>query len=537
MTADIQVAGDGLRRGLEPAAMPFGHSSIAAMVANLPHSDEIALKDAFGTLSYSKLSERIAKACAVLSDFGVSRGTIVAASAPNHSDLVVAFLAAQCMGAVWLGFNRTLVTAEKVNLLVDSGAEILICDDVVATALEMERERAPKVRAILTTHHADASFAKAIDAAAPLSIAFDAVDPHAPAGLTYTSGTTGQPKGAVHSQHSIMAFVNAAASLETGAWAPRLRRSLAVSMTILNCMIYGPVLALATGGSFVSVARVDAASIGYAIDSDRIEMINCAPTTVHDLFMNPDLAHFSLASLKALAAGGAAVSGTLREAVRSRLRIELFEDYGMTESPCGVAWGAGEVPGALTYAYPHVAIAIMDDGGREVAPGHVGELCVGPTGSGPWKDVYTGLLGYRGLPDVTRATFFGRWLRTGDMASRSPEGAVTIVGRKKEMIIRGGANIYPVEIEQILRRDNRIAEAMVTALPDARLGEVVAAYLKLAEGVAADAALKASLIKLCGSELARYKIPEHWIVIDTVPRNAMNKPIKAELANTPQLRL
>lgn len=541
MTVDraIIIDANGLRSGLMPRPMPLGPPSIAALLDDLGTRDGIALIDRDGAISYHALAIAVDAAAAGLQARGVGVGSVVAASCANHNELIIAFLATQRIGAIWIGINRALAPPEKRALLADSRAMLFLATADIAAEVDAAAAEAPL--ATMTIGGGASDFAAMIASHNGKRPASTPRDAHRPAIIGYTSGTTGIPKGVVHSQHGMLCYINACLhSDQGGQWQFGLRRSLNIALTIMNGMIYGPLVALTSGGTFVTMDRSDAEGVGEWIDRHGIEVLNCPPTTIRDLLLAPDLQRFSLASLKAVAAGGSVIEDSLSEAFRARFGFELIADYGITESPSGMASSRVDRPRKTGYvgpAHPHLAIAILDEEGRPLAPDTVGELCAGPRREGPWAGVYTAMLGYWHKPEETRAAFHGAWLRTGDMARMDADGDIAIIGRKKEMILRGGANIYPAEIERVLNAHASILEAVVMGVPDARLGQIVAAYIQLQPGTPIDAGLRPALQDYCRSQLARYKVPEQWIVIDEIPRNAMRKPQKTLLATVSQTLL
>lgn len=264
----------------------------------------------------------------------------------------------------------------------------------------------------------------------------------------------------------------------------------------------------------------------------RVEIFNGTPTTFWDLLCKPTLQHFDLSSLEAVCLGGGPAPLDLVEAFSARFGYKLRADYGLSEAPASVALGTlNRDDKVIVYDDPgkHVRLAILDAEGREVAPGTIGELCIGPHHSGPWAGVFTGMLGYWRRAEETRGAFHGAWMRTGDQATMDEHGRMRIAGRQKEMILRGGANIYPAEIEAVVRRHESIQDVVILGLPDPRLGEVVAAFIKLTPGAVASADLAGRLKEFCRAEIARYKVPERWFVVDDFPRNALNKPLRASI--------
>ncbi len=175
---------------------------------------------------------------------------------------------------------------------------------------------------------------------------------------------------------------------------------------------------------------------------------------------------------------------------------------------------------------PHLDVTIRDDDDNEVAIGKTGQVCVGPRREGPWKDLYTPMLGYWKRPDATAEALRGGRLHTGDIGRLDEDGQLYIVDRKSLLILRGSANIYPAEVERVLQEDPRVEASAVVGIPDERLGERVGAFVELAPGARVEAE---SLRAQCLEKLARYKVPERIEFIERLPRNAMNKIERAKL--------
>ena len=525
---DWTIGPDGLRQGLTAPPVPASPATIPGLIAALEGDDPLLI-DRAGTLGRARVRQLAEAGAAALLAAGIRPGDRVAASAASGNPLILAFLAVQRMGAVWVGLNASMTSDELRAVLADCGARLLIADDAVADRLA--DGPCPEMIWRIGTDWADRLLAGEGQPVPP-----HAPDPQAPAAIAYTSGTTGLPKGAVHTNHSILTFVwGGLQSGLGGHWTPGLRRSVTIPLTILNGMNFGPLTAMAGGGAYVAMDRVDAPGVAEWIERGRIEMLGSTPTTILDIVTRPEMARFDLSSLRFAFTGGAAGSATLREAFRARVGSELCEVYGMTESPSGVTSSTVDrppEPGGVGRALPHIDLRALDAEGHVLPPGETGELCLRAVQDGPWAGVYTGFLGYWNKPEETARTFAGGWLHTGDMGTVDAAGNVAIVGRKKDMIIRGGANIYPAEVERVLASHPAVLESVVAGLPDARLGEVVAVWLRPAAG-ADDAALVADLHRLCQQKLSRYKVPARWFLTADFPRNAMNKVLKDRLPGLP----
>jgi acyl-CoA synthetase (AMP-forming)/AMP-acid ligase II len=177
-------------------------------------------------------------------------------------------------------------------------------------------------------------------------------------------------------------------------------------------------------------------------------------------------------------------------------------------------------------------VTIQDKEGRILPPGTSGEVCISAAAEGEFAGLYTPMLGYWRRPEATTEALRGGWLHTGDIGRLDGEGNLFIEGRRNDVVIRGGSNVYPAEIERVLQMDDRVADCAVVGKPDVRLGEKVVAFVQAAPGALASGSLQEDLQTLCRDNLARYKVPEEWIFVSEMPRNAMNKVVKSKLKET-----
>ena len=385
------------------------------------------------------------------------------------------------LGAVWVGVNGNLAEPEQRWILEDSAASLLLDEsrldewtDALATSPPVE---------------------------AP------AVDPFAPAGIAYTSGTTGRPKGAVHSQHNLL--LPAGALVESRGYGPELRKGDCFPLTILNLQVLTTLLTAQAGGCAVVMDRIDAEGVAEWIRRERVTTWNGPPALLHSLVERDDLSAHDLASLDEVWTGGGDCPEALRARFEAKFGVAVTATYGLTEAPSVVAIdprGGPHVPGASGVPLPHLAVSIDD-----------GEICVGAA-----DDRYRTMLGYLDRPDATAATLAGGVLRTGDIGELDDGGYLHVRDRKSLVIIRGGANVYPAEVERVLGEAPGVRACAVVGIPDERLGERVAAVVEGAVDVD-------EVIAHCRVQLARYKVPERLAVVDALPRNAMGKVVRAEL--------
>jgi len=461
-----------------------------------------------GRLTYAELDRSADRAARAWRSLGVRPGDRVAVSLPNETVIVVAFHGAMRLGAIWVGVNRNLAPPEKRWLLADSGASVLLTDDPLdeagARVVDLDGWRA------------------AVDAADEGPAGVD-VDPHAPAGIAYTSGTTGRPKGAVHSQHGLL--LPGSVLVETRGYGPELRKGDCFPFTILNLAVLTTLLVSQAGGTSVLMDRIDAEGVAEWIRAERVTTWNGPPALLHTLAHADEIAATDLASLDEVWTGGADCPEVIRSAFTAKFGLPVLATYGLTEAPSVVAIddrrGADHAPGGSGRPLPHLRVQIRDEDGEPVAGGETGEICVGAA-----DDRYRPMLGYWERPDATATTVVDGELRTGDVGFLDAEGRLHVRDRKSLVIIRGGANVYPAEVERVLLEHPAVASGAVFGVPDERLGERVAAVVEPVSGAGVDVdGLRLHLL----AQLAKYKVPEQITVVEALPRNAMGKIVRADL--------
>ena len=219
--------------------------------------------------------------------------------------------------------------------------------------------------------------------------------------------------------------------------------------------------------------RVDPVGVAEWVRTERITSFGAVPTIVHGLLTHPDVHEEDLVTLTQPEVGGADCPEEFRALYRERFGTEVALGYGMTEAPTAVTLERPEgphLPGGAGVALPHVRITVRDEAGRELGAEEIGEVCVEATTEGPWAGVYTPMLGYWKQPEASRSALRDGVLHTGDLGLLDGAGNLFIKGRRGDLIIRGGANVYPAEVERILHEDARVAACAVVGAPDERLG-------------------------------------------------------------------
>ena len=507
--------------------IPGGPQTVADVLARgvRDHPGREALVGRDARFTYAELDRAASRAANALAALGVGPGDRVAACLPNAAEIVVAFLGCMRLGAIWVGINRPLAAPEKAYLLRDAEAAVLLAEPEIAAQVEARRDELPALRHVVVAGPGGDWAARV--AAAPDARPAVSVDPFAPAAIAYTGGTTGFPKGAVHSQHNLL--VPGAVARITGSYGPDERQGVLLPLTILNLVVLVPLVAFQVGSACVCMDRIDPLGVAAWVREERIATFHAVPAILHDLLTHPEVRPGDLASLTRPEVGGADCPDAFRRLYRERFGTDVSIGYGMTEAPTAVTRalpGSPNLPGICGTPLPWIEIQIRDDAGGVLPAGEVGEICVAPARTGPVAGIYTPMLGYWRRPDETRAALRDGVLRTGDLGCLDEEGVLFIRGRKKELILRGGANVYPAEIERVLHGDPRVRACAVVGRPDPRLGERVVAFVERSPGAEVDAE---ELRARCAGELARYKVPEEWRFVDAMPRTPMGKIRKPEL--------
>ena len=480
----------------------------------------LALIGASARYTYSELDREVDRAANALRSLGIASGDRIAVCLPNDVDIVVHFLAVQRIGAVWVGIQRPLAPREKAELLADCGAGVFVADADLLGPVAATGVALPRLEHALSLDGWRARVRDASTRRLPVEI-----DPFAPAAIAYTSGTTGFPKGAVHSQHNLL--LAGAMLVLTGAQ-PEARVGVALSLTLLNMMVRAAVSALYGARTLVCIERHDVATISDWVERESVGCLDLVPTLARDL-LGSEAVGDRLRSLEDVVLGGSGCPPGLVAEWSSRFGCRVSVAYGMTEAPTGVARSSGEpipAPGYAGVAVPQVELQVVDEQGVAAQPGEMGELCVAPASSGRFADVYTPMLGYWRRPEETREVLRGGRYHTGDLGFIDEHDRVFVCGRRSELIVRGGANVVPAEVERVLEAHSAVSRAAVLGIEDERLGErVVAAVELVAPGAADEAGLRAH----AAESLARYKVPDRIEVVAELPRNALQKIVKRDL--------
>lgn len=506
-------------------------------------------------------ADRIVKALAhYLADVhGVGAGDRVAVAMRNYPEWVFSYWAIVSLGAACVGMNAWWTPEEMKYGLTDSRPKVLIADgervERILPVLDGLRSgnHGQPLHVITTRYDGDlpsdaSRWDDVIDpASAPAGLPDATIDPDDDACIFYTSGTTGFPKGAqlthrgsVHNLMNLafMAAVSAAAAAKAGGDAglpdlsgdEEMPQNVFMAPTPLfhvtanNCLLHPATL---TGSKLVLTYKWDAARAIELIERERVTNFSGVPTMSREMLLHPDWETRDTSSLAGMGGGGAPVQPDLVEKIDESLKGgSPSTGYGLTETHGIVTANSGALyvskPASCGRVVPCLDAKLVDGADQAVTgPGVRGELCV--RGAVVIK-------GYLNRPEATADAIPEGWFHTGDIAEIDEDGFVFIVDRAKDMVLRGGENVYCSEVETAIYSHPDVAEAAVFGVPDDRLGEIVGSAILRTPGSALD---EAGLQEFLADRLAKFKIPERvWFLDDPLPRNANGKFLKRELRET-----
>lgn len=492
--------------------------------------------------SFASVLKQAAELASVLaSRYGIATGQRVAIAMRNYPEWMSAFVAITSVGAVAVPLNSWGQARELVFALDDAEAGVVICDQQRVELLA-DRLAEGGLHAIVARPGAHRLPANAVGL--PDLLADNAgqrlpaaeIQPEDPAMIMYTSGTTGRPKGALSTHRAIcQAIVNfecmaaASAMINPEAIGAMLSKGfepvqmLAVPLFHVSGCHAVFLTALRAGRKLAMMYKWDVERALQLIEQERVTILNAAPAMLLQLLESPLFARADTSSLSSLGAGGAATP-----ARALRLMVEKVPDgyfgtgWGLTETNAiGTAFTGApfrERPGSAGFMHPTVSIRVCGEDGEELPTGTPGRL---------WIRTPTMAREYWRRPEATAAEFRDGWFDSGDIGYFDADGYLFLSDRAKDLVIRGGENIYPAEIEEALLDHPGISEAAAFGVPDATLGEQLA--VAVVESVAG-ALSEESIRAFAAERLARFKVPQHvWIRDDVLPRNAAGKILKADL--------
>ncbi|MEH6994414.1 long-chain-fatty-acid--CoA ligase [Neobacillus drentensis] len=456
-----------------------------------------------------------------LRQLGIFEGDRVIVCMPNCPEVIFAYQGISRNGAIIVPVMFTLHSKELHYIALNSGAKAVITSSLVLGNVEKALEGLDfKPIVVVVDQPSNNRSLNFYDVKAENSfITTRTVKEDDIAVILYTSGTTGNPKGV------LLTHKNLTSNAENSAKHNELERGTTLGVLPL-AHVYGLTISnicLLMGSSIVIFSSFDSEAIFKAIEQYEVKTFSAVPAMIHALVSYPGANQFNTSSLESVSSGSAPLPVALLHAFEKKFGAKVFEGYGLSEAaPIVTAHKNGiEIKlGSVGIPIPGVEVKIVDDNGVEVACGAVGELCVRGENITP---------GYYQNVEESRRVLIDSWLHTGDMARMDDEGYVYIVDRKKDLIIRGGFNVYPRDVEEILNTHETVSEVAVIGIPDEKMGEeLVACVVVKPEQVVCEE----ELIRFCQEHLAKNKTPRRIVFLETLPRNGVGKILKTHLRNT-----
>jgi long-chain acyl-CoA synthetase len=470
---------------------------------------QIALSGAGGTLSYAELRERCAAVAGKLAQLGIRKGDRVLLVTPNVPEFAAALRGIQAAAAIAVTVNAMSTAAELDYILGDAACALTLAWH--STCQAPEQACARRGLRMLTLDHGLRSMADAPAMTGPVDAADDDT-----AVLLYTSGTTGRPKGAQITHGNL----EACAAIFHSALRLSERDTFGTALPLSHIFGQGVILGatLRAGASLSVLERFTPDAFARMLARDRVTVAAGVPTMWNAVLHAAQAADAgTFASLRLVASGGASLPDEVLRAFSERFGCTILEGYGLTETTGAATFnGIDRVrkPGRVGIALPGCEVHVVGPDRRDLGAGQVGEVLI----RGPVV-----MKGYWGRPEVTAEVLRDGWLRTGDLGEIDEDGDLRIVDRKQDLIIRGGYNVYPREVEEVLFGHPDIVEAAVVGIPDEHYGEEVGAAVVLKPG----AALSVQELRGWARErLSAYKVPRCLLVMEALPKGPTGKVLR-----------
>jgi len=532
-------------RGVPVKAFAGAPPSLRALwLGSVAHGDKDYLVYQDERWSYQDAHREVNAIAGWLAEQGVEPGDRVAIAMRNYPEWMLAYWATVSMGAAAVGINAWWTGPEIAYGVQDATPKVMICDAERLERFLPHASEAPACK--LVGVRMDDALPEGVT---PWSVLRESggslpdveIDPDSDACIFYTSGTTGRPKGAQLTHRGCvnnvfsLAFANLCqaaaiarakgptAAPASDAPAPQLSSLVTTPLfhvTANNCVAHSMTLG---GGKLIHMYKWDAGEALRIIERERVTNLSGVPVMARELLAHPDFDEHDTSTLKALGGGGAQLQPDLVKKIDDESGgARPNTGYGMTET-CGIITAVSadffvDKPASAGPAMPTFDAKCVDDEGKDVGIDQVGEL---------WVRGSQVIRGYLNRPEATAESITDGWLHTGDIARIDEDGFIFIVDRAKDMVLRGGENVYCAEVESAIFAHPEVSECAVIGVPDDRLGEEVAAAVVLAEG----STLSADAIREhCADHMAKYKIPRYiWLLSDPLPRNASGKFLKKQL--------
>ena len=482
----------------------------------LRHPDKVAISFGEETMTFADLERRVNRVANALVGLGVRKGDVLAHSSPNCPEVVIYTFAAWRLGAIITAVNPLFKRDEVISVANDSPVDVILACASVADLVEEIRDELPHLRHLLRIDAWDELLALGSDDWCPIV----ECSPDDECSRFYTSGTTGHLRGARHTHESTRAIGQAVVVNQKLQESDICLSPMPLFYMFANCVVlYAP---FEVGASIVLVERfTSGAECNDWLTQHQVTWYAGVPTTLVRMLHEHDPARHRF-QLRCVFTAGSKMPPDLINQCEEVLGCPVVEHYGLTECPPVFSNHPFMVrkPGKVGYPVGNLYVRLMRPDGSEAADGEAGEVLV--KGTMVCHE-------YWNQPDANRETFIdGGWMRTGDVALRDSDGYYEIVDRIKDLIITGGTNIYPIEVENTLYQHPAVGMCAVVGIPNTEMGELVRAYIVLKPGHSAS---ESEIIEFAKARLAHFKAPRSVVFREELPMTANNKILKRVLRN------
>ncbi|WP_242035248.1 class I adenylate-forming enzyme family protein [Mesobacillus harenae] len=481
-----------------------------------PNKPMIVFRDE--QITYEELTAMVKEKAVGFRKYGIKNNSHVGLMIANKPEYAIAYFALLSLGATVIPINPTFKEQEISYILNDSDAIALVVDEVGLAEVKKAQPSIPRVKMVFSIPD-DESFLSWDEIKGEASDFFlEEKGEDDNAQIIYTSGTTGKPKGALIT-HGNMGWMTKTSS-EMTELSSGDRVLVVLPLFHAYAKLQGLMQCVLKGATMYLEERFIPQVILQKIADNKITVFLGVPT-MYTMFINlPQIKDLDFSHLRLAGCGGASLPIEIMERVNTAMGVDLGEGYGQTESTVMLSCfppNSEKQHGSVGLPLPGIDLKIVDPNGLEVPVGEVGEIIF----KGP-----NAMKGYYKKEEETKAAIINGWVYTGDLARKDERGFLYIVDRKKDMIIRGGYNVYPREIEEVLYTHPNIVECAVIGEADSTFGEEIAAYIVTREEQTPE-----EIISFCKEKLAHYKVPRKIYFIEELPKNATGKILKAPLKN------
>lgn len=491
---------------------------LTSTAARLPDQPVLYFKKE--AMTYKELQSRVFRTAAGLKNLGVQKGTKAALMMTNRPEYIIAYFGILAAGGTVVPINPAFKEKEVTYILNDSESELLITEDAAKEVILQARDQLTSIKElVLLSETADDRFTPwyKLDSPSPISH-ITPLDSEDTAQIIYTSGTTGSPKGAMIT-HGNLNWMSITAAVYNQ-MVPSDRVLCVLPLFHAYAKLQGFLAPIAHGCTIYLEERFHPVDTLKAIAGNKITIFLGVPTMYALFAQVPQLVQqLDFSHLRTAGSGGASLPAELLHKTNESLGVDISEGYGLTESTVMLMTTHRSLPKKLNSVgmpLPGIDLKVVDPEGKEVPPHAVGEVIF----RGPNM-----MKGYYKKPQETENTIKDGWLYTGDLAYRDEDGYHFIVDRKKDIIIRGGFNVYPRELEETLYTHPAVVECSVIGRPDPIFGEKTVAYIAKKDPDLTEEALR----DFCKDKLSEYKVPDYICFIDQIPKSGTGKILKMAL--------